>query len=179
MFNSLLDRFAPTGKQLVGWIAFLSGLCSISGVTIVALFSGKFPKLALALFVLVGVPTIGLLWVAILRLSSAMKLRIVWGEAIYGGVRWGWDRRAKDVVKGPYCPNLDLPHTQNLLKLRKSGGIPSDGEVIGPNNPLFCPEENCNYTFEDASLSGVPIVTVKERVRIALATLGAWKGRPL
>lgn len=172
----LLAWFAPEGKMLVAWIGILGSLCTIFGVSI-PLLQVEHPKLAISLFFVTVVPCLFWMWTLVLRFHKAMSLTITWGEALHSGVRWGWRRSDKDAVLGPYCPNLG--HGSRLL-LRSSGTDPTDGDVVGRTNPLFCPQEpSQDYFFEDATLSGIAVATARERVRIALATLGAWKGRPL
>ncbi len=164
-------RFALQGQQLVNWLGIAGSLGTLIPLTVL-LWENR-PRLAIVVVTVTVMPCLFLLLRMVQLLRNAMRLTMTWGELLYGGVRWGWNRSDPDKILGPYCPN---PAHGSLLLVRRSGTAPLDGDVIGAGNPLFCPEEpNRDYSFDDRSLSGVAVGTLREQVREALATLGVWR----
>lgn len=156
---------------MVSWLGFVGSLGTLIPLAL-SLWPNR-PRLA-AIFVTVTVlPCLFLMLRMVQLLRNAMQLTMTWGELLYGGVRWGWNRSEPHKILGPYCPN---PAHGSLLILRRSGTAPLDGDVIGAGNPLYCPEEpSRDYHFDDRSLSGLAVGTIRGQVRDALATLGVWR----
>lgn len=164
--------WAPDGPALITWIGVLGGIAAIWPF-VVDFWTHGHAWTATGVALLVVVPVLLLFWRLVLRLKNALALTLTWGEALHGGVRWGWNRGQVGRVLGPYCPD---PAHGDRLQIRSTGKDAVDGDVVGPGNPLYCPQEpQRDYFFDDPSLSGVSVGAARERVRLALSTLGVWR----
>lgn len=162
----------PDGPAIVVWIGVLGSISSVVALALAVHLSG-FTWIAVGLILPILVLVLLLFWRLVFRLWDALAITLTWGEAIHQGVRWGWTCAERDRVLGPYCPD---PAHGDRLRVRGTGLEATDGDVVGPGNALYCPQEpNRDYLFTGSALSGISVGLARERVRRALATIGVWR----